>query len=121
VAVLDQVVLALPAARIAGEAVRLAQLGEALPAAGDELVHVGLVARIPDEGILGAVEDAVEGERELNHPQVRREVAAAPGDVLDQELTDLRGQLVELGRAQATQVGGRLDVSEHVGSSQRKT
>ena len=69
----------------AGEAAVLAQRREAVAAAGQELVDVGLVAHVPDELVAGAVEDAVQGDRQLDDAEVRRQVAAVLGDGAHQQ------------------------------------
>ncbi len=115
-AVLDPVVLGLGAVRVAREPVLLAEVGERVAAAGDQLVHVGLVAGVPQEQVTGRVEGPVEGQGELDHAQVRAQVAAGVGDGVDDELPDLRGELVELVGGQGPEVGGAVDVFEdHVG------
>ena len=96
VAVLDEVVLALGLARVAGEAAALAQQVEAVLAAGDDLVHVRLVAGVEQEPVLGRVEDPVQREGELDHAQVGAEVPAGAGDLRDQEVADLGGEEVQL-------------------------
>ena len=53
VAVLDPVVLGLGARRVPGQSTPLAQLGEAVAAPGEDLVHVGLVAGVPQEDVAG--------------------------------------------------------------------
>ena len=108
VAVLDQVVLRLGPGGIAGKAAGLAQGGKGRGPAGHELVHVGLVAGVPDDGVAGALEDAVERQRQLDHAQVGREVAARLGD-----LGDLLRQLGQLRPVQKAQVGRSLDTVEH--------
>ena len=50
-AVLDVVVAALFAARIPGEPAGLTELGESVTATGDDLVHVRLVAGVPEDGV----------------------------------------------------------------------
>ena len=79
-AVLDEVVAALLAARVAGQPAGLAQLGEAGLAAGDDLVHVGLVAGVPQDGVGRRLEHPVQGERQLDGAEVGAEVAAGLGD-----------------------------------------
>ena len=54
VAVLDQVVLGLRPRRVARHPAALAEAAEAVEPAGDELVHVGLVAGVPDDGVARA-------------------------------------------------------------------
>ncbi|MNW54116.1 hypothetical protein D3C74_317040 [compost metagenome] len=95
VRVLDDVVRGLGAARVPGHAVALAQRGEVL-AAREQLVHVGLVARVEHERVLGRVEDAVHRERQLDHTEVRSEVPARAGHGGDEELADLRGEGLHL-------------------------
>src|SRR5439155_20324350 len=112
VAVLDQVVLRLLARRIPRQPARLAKPREVSRPAGDELVDVGLMARVPDDRVLRAVEYAVQGKRELDDAEVGREMAAGTGGRLDQESTDLAGELGELGLVQRPQVGRGVDRGE---------
>ena len=95
-AVLDVVVAALLARRVAAEAAALAQLAEPAPPSGDELVDVGLVAGVPEDGVDGGVEHAVQGQRQLDGAEVGAEVAAGLGDGGDDEVADLAGQLLEV-------------------------
>ncbi len=53
VAVLDEVVAALLAAGVARHAARLAELAELGAAPGEDLVHVRLVAGVPQDRVLG--------------------------------------------------------------------
>ena len=92
VAVLDPVVLGLRPARVARQATGLAQASEPLLSTGDDLVHVGLVAGVPEEDVAGRVEHPVQGERELDHPEVRAQMAAVGRHRADDELADLSGE-----------------------------
>ena len=103
-AVLDEVVIALLAVRVAGQAARLAQLGEARLATGDDLVHVRLVAGVPQEHVGRGVEHPVQGQGQLDGAEVGAEVAAGLGDRLDDEVADLAGQIVELRVGELAQV-----------------
>ena len=76
VTVLDVVVPALLAVRVARQAARLAQVLEPGLAAGDDLVHVRLVAGVPQDGVGGRLEHAVQGQRQLDRAEVGAEVAA---------------------------------------------
>ena len=105
VAVLDPVVLGLGAVGVAGQPVLLAQVGEGLAAAGDQLVDVGLVAGVPQQHVAGRVEGPVEGQGQLDHAEVGAEVAAGGGDRVDDELPDLLGERRPARRGSAT--GGR--------------
>ena len=104
VAVLDEVVPALLAVGIARHAVRLPQLREHRRATGDDLVHVGLVAGVPQDRVLRRLEHAVQGERQLDRAEVRAEVPGVLGDGFDDEVADLAGQSVDLGVRQAAEV-----------------
>ena len=79
---------------------------EAGGAPRDDLVDVGLMAGVPQEDVAWRVEHPVQGERELHSAEVGAEVAAAGSrHDIDDELTDLCGQLIELGVGQASQIG----------------
>ena len=78
-AVLDQVVVGLGPVRVSREASALAQACEASRPAGDELVHIGLVPGVPDDAVRGGLEHPVQGERELDHSEVRPQVTAGAG------------------------------------------
>ena len=91
--------------RVARQPAGLAQGGEAVAAAGEDLVDVGLVAGVPQEDVVGRVEHPVEGEGELDHAQVGAQVAAGDRHRLDDELADLAGQLLELLGLEPAQVG----------------
>ena len=75
----------------AGEAAERADRLEAVAAAGEQLVDVALVGDVPDDLVRRAVEDAVEGERQLDDAEVRGEVASRLGGGGDQFLADLLG------------------------------
>ena len=70
-------------------AVKLAQAIEALAPAGEQLVNVSLVARVPDELVFGGVEDVMQGECELDYAEVARQVPAGSRYVVDKEVADL--------------------------------
>ncbi len=97
-AVLDVVVHRLLAARVAGQPARLTELLELGLASGDDLVHVRLVAGVPDDRIGRRVEDPVQGQRQLDGAEVRAEVPGVVGHRRHDEVPDLAGQLVELAR-----------------------
>ena len=100
VAVLDDVVGALLAVGVPAEAARLAQRFELLLAAGDDLVHIGLVARVPQDAVLRRVEHPVEGHRQLDDAEVAAQVAGVLRNRSHDEVADLARQLGELGVAE---------------------
>ena len=61
---------ALLAARVAGQPAGLAELLEPALATGDDLVHVRLVAGVPQDRVGGRVEHAVQRERQLDGAEV---------------------------------------------------
>ena len=93
VAGLDPVVVALGARRIAGEAVLLAKRVELVAATGQHLVHVGLMAGVEDDRVVRRVEHPVQCERELDDTEVGTEMPTGCSDLVDQELSDLVGQI----------------------------
>ena len=68
---------------------------------------------VPDDRVAGGLEHPVQRQGQLDHAEIRPEVPASAGHVLDQEGTDLGRQLVELVAAQTLQVLGTADVFEH--------
>ena len=62
-------------------------------AAGEQLVHVALVGHVEDEAVAGRVEDAMQGDGQLNHAEVRSDVASVAGRDRDEALPDLGGEL----------------------------
>ena len=86
----EGVVLALVAGEEPGDAALLADRGEAVAAAGEQLVDVGLVADVPDELVARRVEDVVQGDGELDRAEAGAEVAAVLGDDADQLLRGSR-------------------------------
>jgi hypothetical protein len=89
VRVLDDVVLGLRLAGVAAEAALLPQLVELGGAAGDHLVHVGLVPGVEDDPVTGRVEDPVHGERQLDDAEVGTQVSARRGTGPDEQVADL--------------------------------
>ncbi len=69
------------------------QLGRA---AGDQLMRIDLMSGIPDQAVLGKVERQMEGQAELDHAKVTREVGGASADDADQLLAHLRRQPLEV-------------------------
>jgi hypothetical protein len=130
VRVLDPVVVRLGPRGVAGQAARLAQCVEVGQPAGQHLVDIGLVAGVPQDDVVGAVEGPVQGDRQLDGSQVRPQVPARAVDGLDQAGTDLGGQGAQFGRAEVTQVSrgpdrveaqGRFSVVEGGDNGSRRT
>ncbi len=80
------------------------ELREAGLAAGQQLVHVRLVAGIEQDPVDRRVEDPVQGDGEFNDAQVRAEMTAVDRYRLDEEIADLRRKLRQFVRAQFLEV-----------------
>ena len=106
------VVLGLGAQHEAVQAARLPDGVEALGAAGQQLVHVGLVADVEEELVRRRVEDVMHRQRQLDNAQVRPQVAAGLGEAADQQLTNLLRKLGELCDRHALDVRRRLNGTE---------
>lgn len=105
----EGVVFAFVAAGEAGETTVLAEGGHAGAAAGEDFVVVTLVADVPDEGVVGGVEDVVQGDGQLDRAEVGGEVAAGAGDGFNEVGAQFLGKLGELGAGELAQVGGGGD------------
>ena len=92
--------------------VELAQGPEALEAAGQQLVRVGLVAGVPHDPVARRLEQAMERDRQLDDAQRRAEVAAGVRDGRDDRLADLQRELGELDLVEPAQVGGSGEVRQ---------
>ena len=93
----------------AGEAAALANGGKAVASSGQYLMHVGLVADVPNEPVGGKIEHAVQRQRQLDDAQVRREVAAVDGTRSNEQLANLTCQDVHLVALEALHVRRRVD------------
>ena len=86
------IVLALGAQGKPAQAAGAADGVKAVLAAGQQLVDVDLVADVPDELVLGRVEDVMQRDGQLHHAEVRAQVPAVLGQDGDQFLPDFLGQ-----------------------------
>ena len=92
----ERVVLALGAFAEAGQAAGLTQGADAVAAAGEDLVGVGLVANIPNQLVGRRVEHMMERDGELDHAKARAEMAAGHRDGCNQLLSQLLRQRLQL-------------------------
>ena len=95
----EEVVGRLGRLREPGHPARLAQRRQAVEAAGEDLVRIALVADIPEQavrpgGIGAKVVDVVQGQRQLDDPEVRREVPAVFRDGFEDQRAHFPGKLV---------------------------
>ena len=87
-----QVVLRLLRVCEAAQSAGLAQRRKALTTAREDLVHVALVADVPDAAVAAEVEDGVQGDGQLDHPQVASEVPTGALDGVQEKGADLLAQ-----------------------------
>src|SRR5262249_49505496 len=90
------VVLALLAAQVTGDALELFDGTEAVAPASDELVRIRLVANVPNELVAWSVEGNVQRQRQLDDAQIRRQVPTTQRDRLDDLLAYLMRELGQL-------------------------
>ena len=108
----ERVELAFGARRKRGEAVLLLDGVQLGAAPGQHLVRVGLVADVPHDAIVRRLVDIMERNGELDRAQPGRKMAAARGDVLDEKVSQLRGELRQLRNGESLDVVGRFDPRE---------
>ena len=84
--------LAFGAEHEAVEPVRLADGIETVATAGQELVHIGLVADVENEAVGRCVENGMKRNRQLNHAEVGSEMTARLGEHRDEFLPDFLGE-----------------------------
>ena len=76
-----------------GEAASLSQGRKLFVSAGQKLMGITLMAYIPDNGIFGAVENAVERNSKFNNTKVRGKVAAVFSNNVYYSCADFLSQL----------------------------
>ncbi|MPM87384.1 hypothetical protein SDC9_134480 [bioreactor metagenome] len=81
---------------------------EAVFAACQNFVRVGLVGNIPDDLIRWRIKNMVEGNRQFGDTQVRSDVAADLADLVQNKRADLSSQLVHFNQVQFLHVCGAV-------------
>ena len=79
----ERVVFALRPFGEAGQAAALANRTDAIAPAGEDLVRVALVPDVPDQDVLGRVEQVMDRDRELDHAEPGAEMPAGGGNGID--------------------------------------
>ena len=90
----------------------LADRPEAVAAAGQHLVRVGLVPDVPEDLVARRVQQRVQGDGDLARAEVRAEVTADLPHRVDQEVADLLGDLLELVLGEVVEVLRAVDAVE---------
>jgi integrase len=112
VRVLDEIVDGLRSGRVAGQAAGPAQRIELGPSASKDLVHIGLMPGIEQQYVTGRGEHPVRGNGQLDDAQVRSQMPAGSGNLVDQIRVDLLRQRSERREGQSGEVGGAADPSQ---------
>ena len=105
----EGIVFALGALGEAGQSAALAQGADAVAAAGEDLVRIGLMADVPDQPVARRVEHVVQGHRQLHDAEPGAEVAARHRYRVDGFLAQLVDDLAQIRLRHAPQILGRLD------------
>src|SRR5882757_9830262 len=111
----ERVIFALRALGEAGKAATLPQGADAFAPAGEDLVGIGLVPHIPHQTVARSVENMVQRDRQLDHPQPSPEVTPSDCDRADGLGAQLIGELSQRRLRQAPQVVGAGDGVEERG------
>ena len=111
----EGVVLALGPLGEARQPAALAQRADAVAAAGQDLVRIGLVTDVPDQAVARRVEDPVQRDRQLHDAEPGAEMAARHGDRLDGLVAQLVGDLAEIGLRVRAEIRRRADTVEERG------
>ena len=85
--------------------VLLAQRADTVPPPGENLVRIALVRHVPDQLVLGRIEDSVQRDRQLDHTQTRPKVAPGFRNGRDGFRAQFVCQCLQLGIAQPLHVG----------------
>ena len=105
----ERIVVALGALGEAGEAAAGAQRADAVAAAGQDLVRIGLMADVPDQTIARRVEDVMDRGGQFDDAEAGAEVAAGHRHGVDGFLTELVGDLPHLLDLELAKIVGRAD------------
>ena len=88
----EGVVFALFAPGEGVQAIFLANGLHAIPASGEDLVGIGLMAHIPDQTIHRGLVDIMQGHRQFDDAETRGQMATAAADGAQQELPQFIAQ-----------------------------
>ena len=105
----ESVIFALGAFRESGQAAAGAQSANTVTPAGQDFVRISLVSDVPDQLVIGRVENVVKGHREFDDAEARAEVAAGDGDSVDRFSAQFIGNLLQVPCIDTAQISGTLD------------
>ena len=102
----ERVVRTLRGAGIAAQAALGPQGVKLLGPAGEQFVRIDLVADVPDEAVARGVEDVVQSDGQLHHPQGPAQMATVERHGLDNARANLVRQFLQLRQGETPQVRG---------------
>ena len=70
----------------------------AVSAAGEDLVRIGLMADVPNQFVIGGVEDVVQSHCQLDHAETGPQMTASNGDCIDGLGAQFVGNLLQVPR-----------------------
>ena len=105
----ERIVVALGALGEAGQAAAGAQRADAVAAAGQDLVRIGLMADVPDQAVARRIEDVMDRGGEFDDAEAGAEMAAGHRNRVDGFLTKLVGNLLHLLDLELAKVIGRAN------------
>ena len=94
----------------AGQAAELPQRVKLIPAAGEQLVYIALVSDVPQDAVVGRVEDEMQRDGQLDHSEVGGKMTAVFGYHVYQPAAQLFGKRGQFFGRQLFYVGGRIDL-----------
>src|SRR5438094_119821 len=83
------------------------------PRSSQQLVDIGLVTGVPEDPVVGAAKDAVQGQRQLDHAEIGPQMTSGLGNRRHQELPDLFGERTQLRLAERADVRRTRDPVEY--------
>jgi len=105
----ERIVIAFGPLGEAGQAAAGAQRADAVPAAGQDLVRIGLVADVPDQAVARGVEDVMDGRGQFDDAEAGAEMPAGDGNRVDGLLPQFIGDLPDLVNPELAQIVGGPD------------
>ena len=105
----ERIVIALGALGEAGQSAAGAQRADAVAAAGQDLVRIGLVADVPDQAVARGVENVVHGGGQFDDAEAGAEMSARHRNRVDGLLAQFVGDLPDLFHLEPAQIVGGAD------------
>ena len=105
----EAIVFALGALGETGKATALTQCADAPAPLGENFVRIGLVADVPDQTVVGRIEDMMQCDSQFDHAQTRAEMTTGDGNGIDRLCAKFFRELRQLTLWQFPKVGWRFD------------